>query len=101
MADPFSSPAPGVGIGPLPAIGLTECFGSTGVPLLMRARTVVDFLAPPFLADLDFDLDAAPPVTLTLPLDPPWLSLLKALAPFSCLKTDSRETNADFPSLKL
>jgi len=70
LADAFSSPVPGVCIAPLPVIGLTECFGSTGVPLLMRARTEVTFLDP-FLIVLDLDLSAAPPVTLTLPLDPP------------------------------
>jgi hypothetical protein len=66
---------------------------------LMRAPTAAAFLDPPFLADLDFLV--CPPETLTLPDDPPWESLLRALAPFSCLKTDSRETNAVFPSLKL
>ena len=67
-------------------------------PDLMRALTAPPFLVETFLAL--FDLCLAPPMALTLPLDyEP--SLLKALAPFSCLKRASIEATTVCPSLKL
>jgi len=62
----------------------------------MRAWTAPAFLEDFFPADLDF---LAPPVALTFPEDWDWLSLARALDPFSCLKMDSMVTKAVLPSL--
>lgn len=97
VADPASPAVPGDFISVPLAPRVTDFLWAAELDL-MRAPTA-DFLVEPFFpADLDF-LAEAPPVTLALPLDPPAESLLKAPAPFSCLKTDSRLTKAECPSL--
>jgi len=94
LADPDSLLFPGVAM--LPLAPRTADLLLAPVLDLMRAP-VTFFLAPPFLIVLEDFL--TPPETLTFPLETDLLRLLKAADPLSCLKMESMETVAHFPSL--